>query len=133
MYSVCDNLSVGFPHSEIFGSKLICQLPEAYRRLPRPSSPVIAKASTTCTYSLDPITLIPLSRTGYKSANCCRIPQITFENLDNCNRNPCLMLSFNIKHHYICFFRLLKNSSLKGICHTTKILSQMRSTVSGGG
>jgi hypothetical protein len=47
----------GFPHSEISGSKLICQLPEAYRRLPRPSSPVIAKASTTCTYSLDPITL----------------------------------------------------------------------------
>ena len=38
-----------FPHSEIFGSKLICQLPEAYRRLSRPSSPVIAKASTTCT------------------------------------------------------------------------------------
>ena len=39
----------GFPHSEISGSKLICQLPEAYRRLSRPSSPVIAKASTTCT------------------------------------------------------------------------------------
>ena len=38
----------GFPHSEISGSKLICQLPEAYRRLSRPSSPVIAKASTTC-------------------------------------------------------------------------------------
>ena len=49
----------GFPHSEISGSKLICQLPEAYRRLSRPSSPVIAKASTTCTYSLDPITLHP--------------------------------------------------------------------------
>ena len=32
----------GFPHSEISGSKLICQLPEAYRRLPRPSSPPIA-------------------------------------------------------------------------------------------
>ena len=30
------------------GSKLICQLPEAYRRLSRPSSPIIAKASTTC-------------------------------------------------------------------------------------
>ena len=59
MYSVCDNLTVGFPHSEISGSKLICQLPEAYRRLSRPSSPVIAKASTTCTYSLDPITLVP--------------------------------------------------------------------------
>ena len=47
----------GFPHSEISGSKLTCQLPEAYRRLSRPSSPVIAKASTTCTYSLDPINL----------------------------------------------------------------------------
>jgi hypothetical protein len=32
----------GFPHSEISGSKLICQLPEAYRRLSRPSSPIIA-------------------------------------------------------------------------------------------
>ncbi len=47
-----------FPHSEISGSKLICQLPEAYRRLSRLSSPIIAKASTTCSYSLDPITLI---------------------------------------------------------------------------
>ena len=33
---------VGFPHSEIPGSKLVCQLPEAYRRLPRPSSPPTA-------------------------------------------------------------------------------------------
>ena len=46
----------GFPHSEIPGSKLIYQLPEAYRRLPRPSSPVAAKASTMCAYSLDHIT-----------------------------------------------------------------------------
>ena len=50
----------GFPHSEISGSMLICQLPEAYRRLSRLSSPIIAKASTTCSYSLDPITLISL-------------------------------------------------------------------------
>ena len=57
MYSSCDTLAGGFPHSDISGSKLICQLPEAFRRLSRPSSPVIAKASTTCTYSLDPITL----------------------------------------------------------------------------
>ena len=28
---------------------LVCQLTAAFRRLPRPSSPVIAKASTTCT------------------------------------------------------------------------------------
>ena len=51
-----------FPHSEISGSKLICQLPEAYRRLSRLSSPIIAKASTTCSYSLDPITLSFLSK-----------------------------------------------------------------------
>ena len=38
----------GFPHSEIPGSKLDCQLPEAYRRLTRPSSPSAAKASTVC-------------------------------------------------------------------------------------
>ena len=51
----------GFPHSEICGSKLICQLPAAYRRLSRLSSPVIAKASTTCTCSLDPIALHTVS------------------------------------------------------------------------
>ena len=58
MYSSCDTPKGGFPHSEISGSKLICQLPEAYRRLSRLSSPIIAKASTMCSYSLDPITLI---------------------------------------------------------------------------
>src|SRR6476620_7249554 len=62
MYSSCDTPKGGFPHSEISGSKLICQLPEAYRRLSRPSSPVIAKASTTCSYSLDPITLTSTQR-----------------------------------------------------------------------
>ena len=64
MYSDVDTPKGGFPHSEISGSKLICQLPEAYRRLSRPSSPVIAKASTTCTYSLDPITLTPSQGNG---------------------------------------------------------------------
>jgi hypothetical protein len=49
MNSAEGTLAGGFPHSEICGSKLVCQLPAAYRRLPRPSSPVIAKASTTCT------------------------------------------------------------------------------------
>ena len=36
----------GFPHSDILGSQLSCQLPEAYRRLTRPSSAPCAKAST---------------------------------------------------------------------------------------
>ena len=46
----------GFPHSEIFGSKFVCQLTEAYRKLLRPSSPPAAKAFTVCTNSLDLIT-----------------------------------------------------------------------------
>src|SRR5271165_214160 len=37
---------VGFPHSDILGSTLGWQLPEAYRSLPRPSSALDAKAST---------------------------------------------------------------------------------------
>ena len=36
----------GFPHSEISGYNACVRLPEAYRSLPRPSSPVSAKAST---------------------------------------------------------------------------------------
>ena len=43
----------GFPHSEILGSTFGCQLPEAYRRLLRPSSAPGAKASTVCPYKLD--------------------------------------------------------------------------------
>ena len=58
MYSVCDTCLVtgGFPHSEISGSKVVCYLPEAYRKLQRPSSPLAAKASTVYAYSLDYIT-----------------------------------------------------------------------------
>lgn len=48
--------SGGFPHSEIAGSKVICHLADAYRRLSRLSSPPVAKASTVCAYSLDHIT-----------------------------------------------------------------------------
>ena len=39
----------GFPHSDIPGSQLGCQLPGAFRRLQRPSSALDAKASTMCT------------------------------------------------------------------------------------
>ena len=69
-------MRAGFPHSDISGSMLVCQLPGAFRRLPRPSSPVIAKASTTCTCSLDPITLSPRAlikkaRSPWLQANSC--------------------------------------------------------------
>ncbi len=45
--------SARFPHSEIPGSKLGCQLPGAYRRLPRPSSAPGTKASTVCPKKLE--------------------------------------------------------------------------------
>ena len=38
----------GFPHSEILESQPVYRLPEAYRRLLRPSSAPDAKASTVC-------------------------------------------------------------------------------------
>ena len=41
---------VGFPHSDIPGSSAYLQLPEAFRRLSRPSSAPSAKASTVRPY-----------------------------------------------------------------------------------
>ena len=55
-FSVQYLLRGGFPHSEIAGSKVVCHLTDAYRRLPRLSSPSTAKASAICAYSLDHIT-----------------------------------------------------------------------------
>lgn len=49
MTEVC---SAALPHSEILGSKLVCQFPEAYRRLLRPSSLTQAKAFTICPYRI---------------------------------------------------------------------------------
>jgi hypothetical protein len=43
---VLEVCSRGFPHSEISGYSACVRLTEAYRSLPRPSSPVSAKAST---------------------------------------------------------------------------------------
>ncbi|PWI27061.1 hypothetical protein CAY35_09405 [Pseudoglutamicibacter cumminsii] len=48
MFSVRSHTSqhAGFPHSDILGSPSGYQLPQAYRRFPRPSSAPDAKAST---------------------------------------------------------------------------------------
>jgi hypothetical protein len=46
--------SGGLPHSEILGSSACSRLPEAYRNVLRPSSPLNAKASTKRPYLLDP-------------------------------------------------------------------------------
>ena len=46
--TLCVIRTTGLPHSEIPGSKLGWQLPEAYRSLLRPSSLASVKASTPC-------------------------------------------------------------------------------------
>ena len=48
-----DSRRGGFPHSEILESTPVYRLPEAYRRLPRPSSAPDAKASTICSYEFE--------------------------------------------------------------------------------
>ena len=35
--------AIGFPHSDISGSQVVCHLPEAFRRLPRLSSALLCQ------------------------------------------------------------------------------------------
>ena len=57
--------AAGFPHSDTLGSQLVCQLPEAYRRLQRPSSAPSAKAFTVCPYKLHALQLITSQKPGH--------------------------------------------------------------------
>ena len=50
----------GLPHSDISGSKVAYHLPEAYRRLLRPSSSDNVKASIVCSYTLQKHTIVLL-------------------------------------------------------------------------
>lgn len=59
MHSGQSHLSVGLPHSEIRGSQPSYRLLSAYRRFSRPSSPLNAKASITCPFSLGHAYLTP--------------------------------------------------------------------------
>src|SRR5690606_13222613 len=52
-----------------YGINACCQLPRTFRRLPRPSSPLTAKASTVCAYSLDHITPSRLGVTVPRGTN----------------------------------------------------------------
>jgi hypothetical protein len=115
-------LRAGFPHSDICGSMLVCQLPAAFRRLPRPSSPVIAKASTTCTYSLDPITLTPrgdLPRRPKPQAFffqrlCCSYftPNSQCKAGDTYNLNP--SMPFKLQMTWLYFFHFVKEQTAPG-------------------
>jgi hypothetical protein len=58
-------IAVGFPIRTCPDQRLLCQLPEPFRRLLRPSSPPVAKASTVCTCSLDHITRKSLNFGSY--------------------------------------------------------------------
>ena len=90
----------GFPHSDILGSKPVCRLPEAYRRLPRLSSPVAAKASTICAYSLDHIT--PKCRDHMVGSLCqCNIPRLGVLRKHPINQNQSA-----IRKLWLLFWRL---------------------------
>ena len=103
MYSDADALAGGFPHSEICGSMLICQLPAAYRRLSRLSSPIIAKASTTCSCSLDPITLTSFTRIQNLSRNSSNI---RFDWLSRSDTRYAVMWMFFLDTTWICSIAL---------------------------
>ena len=59
MHSDRSHHSVGLPHSEIRGSQPSYRLLSAYRRFSRPSSPLNAKASIMCPFSLGHAYLTP--------------------------------------------------------------------------
>ena len=92
-----------------FGHRRInacCQLPDAFRRLPRPSSPLTAKASTVCALSLDHITR---KRFGsHRPATLAYLPQrhILMIHQDACHS---FMLSKNSA-------RLLRQAAFKSLC-----------------
>ena len=113
----------GFPHSDITGSKLYCQLPDAFRRLTRPSSPIIAKASTWCTYSLDSIIwsafltspALRWLQLGLKASTlikltacCVRIlPFVLQDSVDTIITQISVWLISNISPtSFVCWFRL---------------------------
>ena len=64
--------AAGFPHSDISGSSLACQLTEAYRRLLRPSSSPNAKASALCPSLL--IHQVAFVRPIHKCTDSQRLP-----------------------------------------------------------
>ncbi len=67
MHSVHDTLAGGFPHSDIYRSQLGYQLPVAFRRFQRPSSPLDAKSSTVCPYWFDQSDLMPIRQKTQRS------------------------------------------------------------------
>ena len=109
-----------FGHCRI---KACCQLPDTFRRLPRPSSPLTAKASTVCAYSLDHITssrLKVVCAWGYKSQT--RI-STTFQMLGT--RSPRLSLTTHLSILHLkrfATFRFSQNTSKPQRLHASKMI-----------
>lgn len=70
MHSDRSHHSVGLPHSEIRGSQPSYRLLSAYRRFSRPSSPLNAKASIMCPFSLGHAYLTPCGA-GHATSGLC--------------------------------------------------------------
>ena len=108
--------TAGFPHSDTPGSKLACQLPGAYRRLQRPSSPVVAKASTTCTFSLDPITLSAVCTVHPDHRGAWRHYGRLSRNARNAISNPVSPVQ-KYEPDPPCFFRIVKEQPISWKTH----------------
>jgi hypothetical protein len=102
--------------------KAFCQLPVAFRRLTRLSSPVIAKASTTCTYSLDPITLSPQPRgQGVISVSHLRLTHTTSMNQLDTIKTHCFSCAHADRsphprtrvNHFLYFFQIFKELNFR--------------------
>ncbi len=100
-----------FGHCRI---KACCQLPDTFRRLPRPSSPLTAKASAVYAWLLDHITPSRLGATPMRSVR----PSTSFSCLNTCldsdsNQDAC--------HSFTSFqrtsFRLqCRATSIRSVC-----------------
>ena len=88
--------AAGLPHSDTLGSPSVHQLPEAYRRSPRPSSAPDTKASTMRSYTLT--TLIKRAanqithnnKQSRRSFIRCSRPLFTNKNNNKKNHTKCL-------------------------------------------
>lgn len=87
-----------FGHCRI---KACCQLPDTFRRLPRPSSPLTAKASTVYAWSLDHITPSRLGAYSHSSSGM-RFRQTTLATIASTthlgsvsNQNACHSFTFS--------------------------------------
>ena len=93
----------GLPHSDIHGSRLVYQLPVAFRRLPRPSSPLDAKTSTMCPYGL-------VAPTGRRDSSSGAVPFRFFNSA--CTADKGRAVVFCDRHQLLTFCALVYITSV---------------------